>query len=89
MPDSDDSDAQPAGGDNAHMAEPTVREMLLAQIDEHCRVLALELDEAREATEQLEPERARSCRNAITMAAVMVDEIRLRAHARPLDEPEP
>jgi hypothetical protein len=33
--------------------------------------------------------RARSCRNAITMASVMVDEIRLRAHARPLDEPEP
>jgi len=32
------------------------------------------------------PERARSCRNAITMCSVMVDEIRLRAHARPLDE---
>jgi hypothetical protein len=31
------------------------------------------------------PERARSCRNAITMASVMIDEIRLRAHARPLD----
>jgi hypothetical protein len=27
------------------------------------------------------------CRNAITMASVMVEEIRLRAHARPLDEP--
>jgi hypothetical protein len=37
-------------------------------------------------TEQLEPERARSSRNAITMCSVMVDEIRLRAHARPLDE---
>jgi hypothetical protein len=37
-------------------------------------------------TEQLEPERARSCRNAITMASVMIDEIRLRAHTRPLDE---
>jgi hypothetical protein len=37
-------------------------------------------------TEQLEPERARFRRNAITVAAVMVDEIRLRAHARPLDE---
>jgi hypothetical protein len=24
--------------------------------------------------------------NAITMASVMIDEIRLRAHARPLDE---
>ena len=46
------------------------------------------LAEVREATEQLEPERARSCRNAITMASVMVDEVYLRAHARPLDEPE-
>jgi hypothetical protein len=68
-------------------AEPTVRELLLARIDEHCRMLALELDQVRKATEQLAPERARSCRNAITMASVMVDEIRLRAHARPLDEP--
>ena len=31
-------------------------------------------------------ERARSCRNALTMADVMVDEIRLRAHARPFDQ---
>jgi hypothetical protein len=46
-----------------------------------------ELAEVRTVTEQLHPERARSCRNAITMASVMVDEIRLRAHARPLDEP--
>jgi hypothetical protein len=44
--------------------------------------------EVQAVTEQLHPERARSCRNAITMCAVMVDEIRLRAHARPLDEPE-
>jgi hypothetical protein len=36
--------------------------------------------------EQRAPERARSCRNAITMASVMVDEIRLCAHARPLGE---
>jgi hypothetical protein len=43
----------------------------------------------REVTEQLQPERARSCRNAITMCSVIADEIRLRAHARPLDEPEP
>jgi hypothetical protein len=38
--------------------------------------------------EQLHPERARSCRNAITMASVMVDEIKLRAHARQLDSDE-
>jgi hypothetical protein len=65
-------------------AEPTVHELLLARINEHCRMVALELDQVREATEQLAPERARSCRNAITMASVMVVEIRLRAHSRPL-----
>jgi hypothetical protein len=40
----------------------------------------------RTVTEQLHPERARSCRNG--MCSVMVDEIRLRAQARPLDEAE-
>jgi hypothetical protein len=72
--------------DEPEPAEPTVHELLLARIDEHCRLLGLELDQVRKVTEQLEPERARSCRNAITMASVMIDEIRLRAHARPLDE---
>jgi hypothetical protein len=66
-------------------AEPTVRELLLSRIDEHCRLLGLELDQVAKACEQLAPERASSCRNAITMASVMLDEIRLRAHARPLD----
>jgi hypothetical protein len=28
-------------------------------------------------------------RVVLTMATLMLDEIRLRAHARPLDEPEP
>jgi hypothetical protein len=69
--------------------EPTVRAMLLAKIDELVARMASLLAEIRATTEQLEPERARSCRNALTMASVMVDEIRLRAHARPLDEPEP
>jgi hypothetical protein len=62
---------------------------LLAKLDELVARAANVLDEVRAVTEQLEPERARSCRNAITMCSVMVDEIRLRAHARPLDEPEP
>jgi hypothetical protein len=61
----------------------------LARVDEHCRLLGLELDRVAKACEELAPERARSCRKAITMCSVMVDEIRLRAHARPLDEPEP
>jgi hypothetical protein len=82
----DDSDAR-GHSDDEPVVEPTVRELLIARIDEHCRLLHLELDQARRACEQLEPDRSRSCRNAITMASVMVDEIRLRAHARPLDEP--
>jgi hypothetical protein len=59
--------------------EPTVHELLLARIDEHCRLLGLELDQVAKACEQLAPERARSCRNALTMCRVMVDQIRLRA----------
>jgi len=71
------------------MPDPNVRDLLLAKVDELTAAMTSHLAEVREVTEQLEPERARSCRNAVTMASVMVDEIRLRAHARPLDEPEP
>jgi hypothetical protein len=89
MPTSDDSDAVDRDQDDEPTVEPTVDELRLARIGEHCRLLGLELDQAAKACEQLAPERARSCRNAITMCSVMVDEIRLRAHAGPLDEPEP
>jgi hypothetical protein len=85
MPEPNDSDAQRPGDVDGPMVEPTVRELLLDRIDEHCRLLRLEFDQVARACEQLAPERARSGRNAITMASVMVDEIRLRAHARPLD----
>jgi hypothetical protein len=71
------------------MPDSTVREMLVAKMNELVATMARYLEEIRAVTEQLEPERVRSCRNAITMASVMVDEIRLRAHARPLDESEP
>jgi hypothetical protein len=70
------------------MPDPNVRDLLLARVDEITAKLTELIAEVREVTEQLEPERARSCRNAITMCSVMVDEIRLRAHARPLDEGE-
>ncbi len=70
------------------MPDPTVGDMLLARVDELVAQMTQSLEEVRTVTEQLEPERARSCRNANTMASVMVDEIRLRAHARPLDEGE-
>jgi hypothetical protein len=69
------------------MPDPTVREMLLAKIDEMVAMVTRDLGEIRGVTEQLEPDRARSCRNAIAMAEVMLDEIRLRAHAQPVDEP--
>jgi hypothetical protein len=75
--------------DTGSHEQPPVERLLLDRIDEHVKVLTQGLDHIRTLTEQLHPERARSCRNAITMASVMVDEIRLRAHARPLDEPEP
>jgi hypothetical protein len=71
------------------MPDPNVRDLLLARVDEISARMTELMDEAREVTEQLDPERARSCRNAITMASVMVDEIRLLAYARPLDEQEP
>jgi hypothetical protein len=68
---------------------PTVRARLLAKVDELVGRMATLLDEVRAVTEQLEPERARACRTAIILARTGVDEIRLRAHSRPLDEPEP
>jgi hypothetical protein len=66
------------------MPDGSVREQLLRRIDELTASMAATLEEVRAVTEQLEPERARSCRNALTMASVMVDEIRLRAHAQPI-----
>ena len=69
------------------MPDPTVRAMLLARIDELTASMTGLLDEVRAVTEQLEPARARACRTAIILARTGVDEIRLRAHARPLDEP--
>jgi hypothetical protein len=84
MPTPNPSDASGAGN-----VDPDVRELLLTKVDELTARMATLLDETRTVTEQLAPERARSCRNAVTMTSVMLDEIRLRAHARPLDEPEP
>jgi hypothetical protein len=46
---------------------------------------ARDLDEIRAVTDQLEPDRARSYRHAIALAAIALDEVKLRAHARPLD----
>jgi hypothetical protein len=70
------------------MPDPNVHDLLRAKVGEITGCMTELVAEVQAVTEQLHPERARSCRNAITMCAVMVDEIRLRAHARPLDEPE-
>jgi hypothetical protein len=59
--------------------------LLLARVDELTASMAPPLAEVREVNEQLHRERARSRRNAIMMASVMIDEIRLRTHSRPLD----
>jgi hypothetical protein len=68
------------------MSDDKARDVLLAKVDERTARQAELLDEVKRVTEQLRPERARSCRDAITMCSVMVDD-RLRAHTRPLDEP--
>jgi hypothetical protein len=47
MPDSDDSDAVAGRQVDGPTVEPTVHELLLARIDEHCRLLGLELDQVR------------------------------------------
>jgi hypothetical protein len=51
------------------MPDQTVREMLVAKIDELVGMVTRELEEIRAVTEQLEPERARSCLNAIAVAS--------------------
>ena len=70
------------------MPEKTVRATLVAKVDELVAMTTRDLDEIRAVTDQLEPDRPHSCKTAIGMAAVLLDEIRLRAHARPLDSDE-
>jgi hypothetical protein len=63
------------------MPDPTVREMLVAKVDEVVAMTGRDLDEIRAVTDQLEPDRAQSCRDVVGICRVMLDEIRLRAHA--------
>jgi hypothetical protein len=65
-----------------------VRELLLRDVDELTEAIGRSLEAVRAVTDQLEPDRARSCRNAINIAAIQIDEIKLRAHAAPMDQPE-
>jgi hypothetical protein len=61
--------------------------MLVAKIDELVDMTTRDLAEIRAVTDQLEPDRASSCRVVLAMAKVMLDEVRLRAAAGPIDEP--
>jgi hypothetical protein len=71
------------------MPDPTVRDLLLADLDELVAGVGRALDAIEQVTDQLHPERARSCRIALSINRVMLLELTDRAHARPLDEPEP
>lgn len=56
------------------MPDGSVRAQLLAKVDDLTGRMTRLLEEVGTVTEQLRPERARSCRNAITTASVMVRE---------------
>jgi hypothetical protein len=68
------------------MPEPSVRALLLADLDELLAATTRALDHIQEITDQLEPDRARACKSALAVARVGIQEVRDRAHARPLDE---
>jgi hypothetical protein len=68
------------------MPEPSVRDLLLADLDELLAAVTRALDHIGEITDQLTPERAHACRKAVAITRVGVMEIHDRAHARPLDE---
>jgi methionine synthase I (cobalamin-dependent) len=61
--------------------------MLVVKVDELVAMTTRDLDEIRAVTDQLEPDRAQSCRVVPIMAQVMLDEVTLRAAAGLLDEP--
>ena len=43
------------------MPDPTVRDMLVAKLDELVAMTSRDLDEIRAVTDQLEPDRSQSC----------------------------
>jgi hypothetical protein len=68
------------------MPEKTVRDMLVAKIDELVAMTTRDLDEIKAMTNS-SSRTAQSCRVVLTMARVMLDQVRLRAAVRPIDEP--
>ena len=69
------------------MPEKSVRAVLVAKVNELVDMTSQDLDEIGAVTDQLEPDRAQSCRVVVGMCRVMLDEVRLRAHGGALDEP--
>jgi hypothetical protein len=68
------------------MPEPTVRELLLADLDELVPAIQRSLDAVQAITDQLELDRAPACRIAVSVTRAAIDEIQLPAHARPISE---
>ena len=69
------------------MPEKSVRAVLVAKVNELVDMTSQDLDEIGAVTDQLEPDRAQSCRVVVGMCRVMLDEVRVRAHGGALDEP--
>jgi hypothetical protein len=67
------------------VAEPTIEELLLARINSYSRQFEQELELLQRVTDQLEPDRAASCRATIRMIRIMVDEVARCAAGGPLD----
>ena len=70
------------------MPDPTVRDLLLADLDELVAGVGRAFDAIEQVTDQLHPERARSCRIAIAISRAMLLELTDRAHALPIGEDE-
>jgi hypothetical protein len=62
------------------MPEPTVRALLLDQVDEHVAVVHQGLNHIETIVAQLDTDRFVSCRIALAMVHAMLDEVNLRAH---------
>ena len=68
------------------MPDPNIRDLLLARVDEITARMSELMAEVREVTNSWPRSGPGRVGTPITMCSVMVDEIRLRAYARPLDE---
>jgi hypothetical protein len=63
------------------MPNPSVRALLLADLDELLAAVTRALDGIQAVTDQLEPDRAKACKAALSVTRVGLMEIHDRAHA--------